>query len=101
MDESVASTVKEGYLELVTRHPDLYDNLYRHDRNTLLQLLVMGSLPEPVKEMIRGLRRRPVMETIRGLSVPRGLLDRILFTFLILSLTGRFPADKIVRRLML
>ncbi|MBU4242684.1 MAG: hypothetical protein KKF52_05635, partial [Nanoarchaeota archaeon] len=67
MDQDVASAVKEAYLELVTRHPDLYDNLYQYDRHTLGQLLVAGSMPEPLKEMIRGLWRRPATGRAREL----------------------------------
>ena len=58
MDAGVADTVKGIYLELVTRYPNLYDNLYRYDRHVLRQLLVAGSIPEPLKEMVRGLPRR-------------------------------------------
>jgi UDP-N-acetylglucosamine:LPS N-acetylglucosamine transferase len=103
MDEGVTSAVKDVYLELVTRHPDLYDNLYQYDRHTLRQLLVAGSMPEPLKEMIRGLWRRPATGRARELFVQRGLLDRMLFTFLILSFTGTLqsPAAKIFRRTMI
>jgi len=103
MDEGVTSAVKDVYLELVTRHPDLYDNLYQYDRHTLRQLLVAGSMPEPLKEMIRGLWRRPATGRARELFVQRGLLDRMLFTFLILSFTGTLqsPAGKIFRRTMI
>lgn len=100
MDEGVTSAVKDVYLELVTRHPDLYDNLYQYDRHTLRQLLVAGSMPEPLKEMIRGLWRRPATGTARRLSPHHSLLDRALFTFFLASLAGthHFPAGRVFRR---
>ena len=100
MDQGVANVVKEAYLELVTRHPDIYDNLYQYDWHAWHRLVVAGCIPEPVKELVRGLRAHPLMGATRGLSGQRNLLDCALFTSLIPSLTAppQSPAIKFIRR---
>ncbi|MCG2741462.1 MAG: hypothetical protein L6300_14705 [Syntrophaceae bacterium] len=100
MDQGVASAVKEAYLELVTRHPDLYDNLYRYDRHDWRRLLAAGNMPDPVKALAQDWRSRRVMGATQGLSPHCGLPDRALFTFLLESLAGlrHFPGGKVFRR---
>lgn len=103
MDESVARVMKEAYLELVTHYPDLYDNLYGHDRHSLVQLLVAGGIPDQVMAVVQGLRSRQVMGAARWLSPHHSLLDRALFTFFLASLASphHFRAGRIFRRRVL
>ena len=100
MDRGIANVVKEAYLELVIRHPDTYDNLYQYDWFAWRRLVVAGYTPEPVKELIRGLRALSLMSATRGLSGRRNLLDCALFTFFISSLTPplQSPAVRFIRR---
>lgn len=86
MDQGVANVVKEAYLELVIRHPDIYDNLYQYDWHLWRRLLVVGRIPEPVKELVRGLRALPLIGATRGFSGQRNLLDCVLLTFFVSSL---------------
>lgn len=100
MDQGIANVVKEAYLELVTRHPHIYDNLYQYDWHAWHRLVVAGCIPEPVKDLVRGLRAHPLMGATRGLSGQRNLLDCALLTFFIRSLTSppQSPAVRFIRR---
>lgn len=100
MDQGVATAVKEAYLEFVTRHPDIYDNLYQYDWHSWRRFVVTGCIPEPVKELVKGLRILPSMGEARWLSGVSNLLDCALFTFFISSLTAPLqpPAVKLIRR---
>ncbi len=100
MDQGIANVVKEAYLELVIRHPDIYDNLYQYDWHAWCRLVVEGCIPEPVKELVRGLRTLPLMGATRELSGQRNPLDCALFTFFISSLTAplQSSAVRFIRR---
>ena len=100
MDKGVASTVKGAYLELVTHNPDLYDNLYGHDRHTLLRLLIAGGIPDQLMALVQTLRSPRVMGAARWFSPHHSLLDHALFTSFLASLAGpqHFPVGRVFRR---
>jgi len=83
MDPAVADLIQQGYLRLVSEHPDLYDRAYRLDQGVWRRLLAGGAVPAPLRRVLQQFAResrRP------GLGV--GPTDRWLFVALLAVLKG-------------
>ncbi len=99
MDRKVASAVREGYLEVVTREPELYDRLYAYDGDQWREFFRKPELPPALEHIAVALLDRWFPR--RGHFPARGAnLDQTLF----LNLIGTFdrrsaaPHGNLIRR---
>lgn len=97
MDPKVAAALKDGYLQIVTEHPEVYEQLY-HSR-TKQQLLGKEPLPPSFAEVLDKLVIR-WFPLNKGWLAPRtSNVDQALLVTLLDMLTGRSSPvpDKIIR----
>jgi len=77
LDASVASTLQQTYLRVVTEHPDLHQRLYQLDQHSWRNILENGeALPELLHEL--GALFAPLADPGTGTG-ERHWLDRLLF----------------------
>ena len=97
MDHKVAAALKDGYLQIATEHPEIYDQLY-HSR-TKHQLLGEEPLPPAFAEALDKLVMRWFPPN-RGWLRPRtSSMDQAVLVLLLDMLTGRSSPvpDKLIR----
>lgn len=100
MDAAVADKLKQGYLTLVTRYPELYDRVYRIDQTIWRALLKDGIPPPPLLQALQLLPATILPNTWRWLAPGNGAYDRALLLSLLSSIRDQsWPMlDKIALR---
>ena len=100
MDAAVADKLKQGYLTLVTRYPELYDRVYRIDQTIWRALLKDGIPPPPLLQALQLLPASIIPNTWRWLAPGNGAYDRALLLSLVSSIRDQsWPTlDKIALR---
>jgi processive 1,2-diacylglycerol beta-glucosyltransferase len=87
IDAKVAGALKEGYLELATGHPEVYDQLYHsHTRH---QLLGKEPVPATFAEVVKKVTVRWFPPNKGWLTPRTSNMDQILMLSLMGMLTGR------------
>jgi processive 1,2-diacylglycerol beta-glucosyltransferase len=97
MDAKVAAALKDGYLQIATEHPEIYDQLY-HAR-TKQQLLGKEPLPPSFAEVLDKLVVRWFPPHKSWLAPRTSNIDQALLVTLLDMLTGRSSPmpDKLIR----
>lgn len=95
MDPGVADAAKNAYLELVTRHPDIYDYLYHLDQHSWQRLLAEGEMPRKVAELAQTLQTSSTTDSVKRKKIDwsRNQMDRFTISFLLASLGGLFQSS--------
>jgi processive 1,2-diacylglycerol beta-glucosyltransferase len=97
MDPKVAAALKDGYLQIATEHPEIYDQLYHSD--TWHQLLGKERLPASFAEVLDKICMRWFPPNKNWLTSRTDNMDQALLVTLLDMLTGRTSPkpDKLIR----
>ncbi|HEX2237623.1 MAG TPA: glycosyltransferase [Gammaproteobacteria bacterium] len=87
VDAKAADALKEGYLELATEHPEVYDQLYHS--HTWYQLLGKQPVPETVARVVNKIIDRWFPPNKSWLAPRTSNMDQALLLSLLEMLTGR------------
>jgi len=84
MDRGVAEAIQQGYLQLTSEQPELYDRVYHLDQRLWRELLAGSAVPQPLQQALRLLSAN-----LSGLPRAGKRIDRWVFLALLAVLQGR------------